>query len=74
MTKLNLKVIDMENTIVDFAKSVSPNSDIELNTYSKSTQLSRTTVRRDSLPTKSERHSTSNKVSDTFILNNCSSM
>ena len=27
MTKLNLKVIDMENTIVDFAKSVSPNSD-----------------------------------------------
>jgi hypothetical protein len=63
MTKLNLKVVDMENTIVDFAKSVSHNPE-SCYSYSKSTPLLRITVRRDSLPTRSERPSTSNKVRD----------
>jgi hypothetical protein len=65
MTKLNLKVIDMENSIVEFAKAVMKTfaTDLIHYIYSKSTLPSRITVRRDSLPTRSERHSTSNKVS-----------
>ena len=48
MTKLNLKVIDMENPIVEFAKAVTaPHSHLTLLLFSKSTPPSRTTVRRD---------------------------
>lgn len=68
MTKLNLKVIDMENSIVDFAKNVSAYTFVNQLHDSKSTPLSRTTVRRDSLPIKSERHSISNKVSGNAFL------
>lgn len=62
MTKLNLKVVDMDNSIVDFAKSVSIYISNQVHN-SKSIPLSRITVRKDSSPTRSERHSISNKVS-----------
>ena len=62
MTKLNLKVVDMDNSIVDFAKSVSIYISNQVHD-SKSIPLSRITVRKDSSPTKLERHSISNKVS-----------
>ncbi len=62
MTKLNLKVVDMDNSIVDFAKSVSIYNSYQVHD-SKSIPLSRITVRKDSSPTRSERHSISNKVS-----------
>jgi len=49
MTKLNLKVIDMENSIVEFAKAVIKTlaTDLIQYIYSKSTLPSRITVRRD---------------------------
>jgi hypothetical protein len=62
MTKLNLKVVDMDNSIVDFAKSVSIYNSNQVHDI-KSIPLSRITVRKDSSPTRSERHSISNKVS-----------
>lgn len=69
-TKLNLKVIDMENSIVEFAKAVMLQIFNPRPCYSKSTPPSRTTVRKDSLPTRLERHLTSNKVSQQ-INHNC---
>jgi hypothetical protein len=56
MSKLNMKVIDMENPVLETAKKVSLIHLMDLS-CSRSTKHSRTIVRRDSLPIKSRRTS-----------------
>lgn len=63
MSKLNIKVVDMENPVTETAKKVTHRLSNFLNEYSQSTRLLRTIVRSASSQTKSRRTLTKSTVS-----------
>ena len=65
MSKLNIKVVDMENSVTELAKKVTLTFS---HLYSQSTRLSRTTAKSDSLQTRSRKTLTRCRVSERELL------